>query len=1783
MTKTTETEFSNGIAAPKKVGVLLATSVFLVSATVAPAAMAENPAGGGAFRDFKQNNPGIENKELRQMFRQQFNPGANLPSIAQPVIENIQSQPSITANVSNQLTNDLSRAELRAQKQLLQQEVKTAHQNLNKTLQDTGANFVNANKFALDLGSPVENITLGSNLFKDITSVTINVGGETKTLAAGSKVTAAEYIAAKQVLNAGGQKVTINESGSAVGGSVDLSALTSGNQTLKMDDLHISEGVTAYGDFGKGGDVRINGDLVNAGGIVAYSSSKNVTVANLRADNITNNAGASISSGLNAEQGGVVDNISLGLYANSNLSNFGSITSAGDITLSAGNNLNNGGHVVAQSNVNVLAPNVNNSGVISSVASNINIDSSIASNLSVNNINGTMSALNGAINLRSSDFNDAFDTNVVGGDLLSRKVNLNAGQGTANLDVKALTGEVTATGLAAHVRAETENLIIGKQCLIGDPTYYNVGDITINGDIEVGEKLAIIASGNVATSPGSINITARGGNQGYDIQIIAGADVVAGSGTATSVSGNPPAGNTSADVSFSGASESGGSVNFNGSVVTINANSLVDAGLEGGNVTVAAFSGSDVNSGRVLMPVTTINVAGTGTADTNGDVTILAGNIIQVGAIQNAYNINIANSQPVFSSGTSMTFDVTGTVTTGNSLVAGTITPNGTIALGAITGTTGDIVVHSGGNMTLSGIDQGSSAVITSDNGVVFATGAINVDNNSAITASGNVTLNDASAGTLGITSQNGTVTAQDLQSTVSTTIDASGNISVDDITGGSAFLTSNNGSITVDTITTTLGEVILDAANNILVTGNLLGGIGLSLTTDSTLLGSVTLGGTVSSRNISIVANDLSLQTIDTLALTTDPAGDSGALNLRFNNYNTSSGRLNLLAQGTGAGHGGNIYVIYNSGNPVDITTLAGGDFTFNASATGSGDAGSMRFESLGDVTIGTGGFTATGASGGFASVEAGGDVTVNGGISIAGTNGSGSGIVLSAGNDGAGSLFLNDTSYLSTANATGNNGDGGVIDLAGERIVYANNSATSPLVLSANGIGTGDGGFVSYSTGDVTALNIGAPAKPPKGPALYIETSATSGLSGGNGGVIQVATGGALSVNTSLATAGPQSPLGDWDGAIYRFAAGGYAPKGAGLSITGSLDASAVGNGSGGEITLYSAVKDAFIVGGTKAPKNGILGTLTANGDGGAIGIANFLGGVTITNQVQAEAISMVAGAKGAISTTGVGKIRATGILALAAQAGAIGSKAGLAVDTAALAFSTPGAVSISNTSLAIDAGGFAGSGFSLLTTGDANVYDLNTINGSINVKAAGAVQLGSMSTAAGSINVTAGQGNLTVINGSTITANNGSLTFLLTDTVFGNIYIEGNTVVETQGRGGQVTIAIGPSAPKKGVNPVNPLTAPFGMTVVNVGKGQVFVGTPVSVSLGGPVTVEAKNKNVVFNSVNNRMIILGDSSGPSRITADPPSPVASMMTQAPNSFVPAADNSSASSSGSFFGFASDNAIHTTDLTVFGVNSASTVQSAQTLALVTSSQSTVNAVKVASLQAATRYARKTNSGDDDDNSYMVGYANAVGETEAALCSDTMIGAQGIEDFVGNIQRIAHSSDITLKEGNVLFVPNTNTVVKTPKGNVHIAAKSIVLISTSPERLAVYDLDDQHKGSVSVQSGEHSVVLSPGRHVLVTDHHGAEFAQVNAIETVAHRNVTSTIKNGTRAHHSEFSIPSAFDTVAPLKAMVRSNHPEARKIAGRMMKTTAVVMHLGREAGQYQHYFKPRMTAMAK
>ncbi len=133
-------------------------------------------------------------------------------------------------------------------------------------------------------------------------------------------------------------------------------------------------------------------------------------------------------------------------------------------------------------------------------------DTPIAAEMNVNNSQGTLQALNGSINIRSAAYDAPFNTTVTGGDLLSKEVNAYTGGGTTNVFVKELTGIINTSGTAAHVSADTADLTIGNQCLVGDPTYYNTGNIIIGGDIIVGETLAIIAGGNITTNQTSLII-----------------------------------------------------------------------------------------------------------------------------------------------------------------------------------------------------------------------------------------------------------------------------------------------------------------------------------------------------------------------------------------------------------------------------------------------------------------------------------------------------------------------------------------------------------------------------------------------------------------------------------------------------------------------------------------------------------------------------------------------------------------------------------------------------------------------------------------------------------------------------------------------------------------------------------------------------------------------------------------------------------------------------------------------------------------------------------------------------------------------------------------------------------------------------------------------------------------------------------------------------------------------------------------------------------------------------
>ncbi len=690
---------------------------WLISSTPANA----TPADRVSFRSFREQNSNLDRHAARQMFRsEQKLRSENRPVAASRPI--MQSPAPSDGRVSARLADRIG--------------VNSIERVRNQSLQSSSEGTIRLSTGVnLDLTSQEQNIVLGKNLFSGVSNIEISVDGQTKTLSAGSRVTAAEYVAVKQVLNGNAQSVSINKNGAAIGGSIDLSALTVDNDVMRAAKLVVASRVTTYGDFGRKSDFRLSGDLVNYGNIQALSSNSSVRGGAIHADDIVNNSGASIRS-----------TVDLTLDAAGSLINSGSIESDQGLTLSAGRDIQNHGNISANRSIAIGSSSVTNSGIVQSATGNINLDTPSDLALNVNNMNGTMSAVKGTINLRSASFAGTSNSTISGGDLLSQELNLNSGAGLATVEVNELTGLVNETGTAAHVAAATEDLQIGSVCLTGDPTFYNsAGNISITNNLTVAEALVIAASGDI-TSANSINILAQNTTQGFDITLIAGADITPGSGADSPTI--PPG--TQGGISLSGsASKTGGRIDL-GTGVSISSESSDNTGADNaGNIAMFAFAGKNAGSGLIDLSGNTVTAAGKN-GGANGNITLVAGAksgpAITTGKINNSGGAagtgvtTMITSQPVTSiKKTPVTYSETGQRTSSSQLVPTSKLTAGNILIGdngaGIDLQAGSVIAATAGNdLTIAGDVASTSVVLGAINNIVMPAAAAPI-------SAGNVTL----------------------------------------------------------------------------------------------------------------------------------------------------------------------------------------------------------------------------------------------------------------------------------------------------------------------------------------------------------------------------------------------------------------------------------------------------------------------------------------------------------------------------------------------------------------------------------------------------------------------------------------------------------------------------------------------------------------------------------------------------------------------------------------------------------------------------------------------------------------------------------------------------------------------------------------------------------------------------------------------------------------------------------------------------------------------------------
>ena len=435
-------------------------------------------------------------------------------------------------------------------------------------------------------------------------------------------------------------------------------------QLSSSSDLHVAPGATAIIDFGTAGTLSLSGNINNFGNIFAISTNPNFSTASFNALNIFNNQGAVFSSILPSSYtgfGSLVSNLNLALNATNQIVNGGTISSAGNLSMTAATIVNTGVINAAQ-NLNIVSQlgSLVNSGVIMANAGNLNISSLASQNLVINNINGMLQSVMGNANFSTAatlDTLEKLNINLNGGNLVARELNFSAVNGIVDVNANTLDGVININSCGAHITGSTPVMTLGQMNITGDPTFYNTaGDINITANLNFAPVqfvsapvgLAIVAQGDITASSG-VNLISTAAYQNVttnwpgapftgDILIVAGANFTATPTDASSSSASG-AGDTTNVLTISGASTNGGSVNLPN--VTINTQTgIPSSSARSGVVTVLAY-GNGTSSGNISVGSIQTgqqNLISNDVGGVNGNVTIVGQGNINVGTINTSGN-----------------------------------------------------------------------------------------------------------------------------------------------------------------------------------------------------------------------------------------------------------------------------------------------------------------------------------------------------------------------------------------------------------------------------------------------------------------------------------------------------------------------------------------------------------------------------------------------------------------------------------------------------------------------------------------------------------------------------------------------------------------------------------------------------------------------------------------------------------------------------------------------------------------------------------------------------------------------------------------------------------------------------------------------------------------------------------------------------------------------------------------------------------------------------------------
>ncbi len=976
------------------------------------------------------------------------------------------------------------------------------------TLNLPGANF--------NLNSGREMFSSGN--LGNFTNLTIDVGGRQKIVTLDTKLTAAEVVAAQQVLKGQDQTIKLGNNGAATGGTVSLD-----NDMLSALDRSVGgaiSSVTVARDvqvIDKTTDWSISGTLRNRGTIVTAGDAYGLTNT-ISAESIINSRTGTIGS----FSGSDLYAADVNLSADSQITNNGRISSANNLTLNAPTiyNVNDGSSqasVSAGQNIYLNTQNLINTGLVAATAGSVSVSS--ASDLAVINSGGTLQATNDDINFNVN----STTINLTGGNLHSQQVNFNAGHdGLIEASVDQVSGKVNATGCVVHLAANTDNLRLGDIEAFGDPIFTNVGNITIDGGFAPtnGAPLTIVAGGNVVSGAGNNGLdTSAAGVDGGDITVIAGALFKV---------------DTSGNIIVSKQSATGGIIDFTGGSGGTAPLAKIDTHsgtADGGDVQLIAFSGSSSGSGKILIPGITVNLGGNIKGDFTAVAGIASGDGIVSGGDFSVNNATFVSANPSAKGG--LVFDgTTGAQLSGELTFSALNSGNIIFNAGNQAIADGDITIRTGGDLFL------NDYVGTTGGDITIAAKNLNIN----------------STGLLGTDPASVT---QVVNANISNATNVAGNtfVGVMNLTTGSLNIAAGGAMNDAFENITTSTDIVLDgrlgrqqdtseqnaAPSTLNVFAN-------SITINSG--GGVSGNGTVTSAEFSNNQGGLGLGSI---AYTV-----GGAKGGTFVNDGTIDGlHVTVNASTILNGPGANLQATLQT-LPSDVPTL-----TLNTSLLdnlGHIEATGRTKLSPGKLTInGPGDLTITGVDGGFVTAFSSTvSLTAEGTITIGGNDGATNSNPFSALTTGmgnfkvkAGGAFESTISAVTvTANSAGENGN---ILIDTQSILYNGLGQAPVLVLEANGAGS--------------ALSIG------QKPVTVILTDKKTGITvGSNPGNIEIDVNGFDS--SSVVTLSTPTSLTVDMASLHH--------GGSSLDLTGTSKLLISGNIVGGDnVTLTTGGKGEFRIG--------------------------------------------------------------------------------------------------------------------------------------------------------------------------------------------------------------------------------------------------------------------------------------------------------------------------------------------------------------------------------------------------------------------------------------------------------------------------------------------------------------------------------------------------------------------------------------------------------------------------